>query len=231
MRYNLIMTAQGLSSELKEQVVLEVVEKDRTIAEVARSYGLVPQTVGNWVKKWRKDHPESVDSEVGAEQSAENRRLRAELREARMEIELREKRLPSSRRSPGNHPVRVHPPRRRKLPDHHDVPMSESVSIRLLRLAGPGAIKNRATQERAQRLDRVGPQQLPRHPVGTAVLTPPGPAGALRRARRRCAPARALPGPARPHSHAERSAPPSPPRTWARAPTWSGGTSPPTGRE
>ena len=157
------MTAQGLSSELKEQVVLEVVEKDRTIAEVARSYGLVPQTVGNWVKKWRKDHPESVDSEVGAEQSAENRRLRAELREARMEIELREKRLPSSRRSPGNHPVRVHPPRRRKLPDHHDVPLPESVSIRLLRLAGPGAIKNRATQERAQRLDRVGLQQLPRH--------------------------------------------------------------------
>ena len=157
------MTAQRFSSELKEQVVLEVVEKDRTIAEVARSYGLVPQTVGNWVKKWRKDHPESVDSEVGAEQSAENRRLRAELREARMEIELREKRLPSSRRSPGNHPVRVHPPRRRKLPDHHDVPLPESVSIRLLRLAGPGAIKNRATQERAQRLDRVGPQQLPRH--------------------------------------------------------------------
>ena len=111
MRYNLIMSAQRFSSELKEQVVLEVVEKDRTIAEVARSYGLVPQTVGNWVKKWRKDHPESVDSEVGAEQSAENRRLRAWLREARMEIELREKRLPSSRRSPGNHPVRVHPPR------------------------------------------------------------------------------------------------------------------------
>ena len=91
MRYNLIMSAQRFSSELKEQVVLEVVEKDRTIAEVARSYGLVPQTVGSWVKKWRKDHPESVDSEVGAEQSAENRRLRAELREARMEIEFLKK--------------------------------------------------------------------------------------------------------------------------------------------
>ena len=91
MRYNLIMSAQRFSSELKEQVVLEVVEKDRTIAEVARSYGLVPQTVGNWVKKWRKDHPESVDSEVGAEQSAENRRLRAELREARMEIDFLKK--------------------------------------------------------------------------------------------------------------------------------------------
>ena len=91
MRYNLIMSAQGLSSEFKEQVVLEVVEKDRTIAEVARSYGLVPQTVGSWVKKWRKDHPEAVDAEASSEQAAENRRLRAELREARMEIELLKK--------------------------------------------------------------------------------------------------------------------------------------------
>ena len=131
---------------------------------MARSYGLVPQTVGNWVKKWRKDHPESVDSEVGAEQSAENRRLRAELREARMEIDFLKKaasffaqRVPVTaryafiHREEGSYPITI------------GVPLPESVSIRLLRLAGPGAIKNRATQERAQRLDRVGLQQLPRH--------------------------------------------------------------------
>ena len=33
-----------------------VVEKSRTISEVANSYGLVTQTVGNWVNKWRKTH-------------------------------------------------------------------------------------------------------------------------------------------------------------------------------
>ena len=85
------MAVQSFSSEFKEQVVLEVVEKERTIAEVARSYDLVLQTVGNWVKRWRKDHPESVDTEASTEQSAENRRLRAELREAKMEIELLKK--------------------------------------------------------------------------------------------------------------------------------------------
>ena len=85
------MAVQRFSSEFKEQVVREVVEKDRTIAEVARSYDLVLQTVRNWVKKWRKDHPESVDAEASTEQAAENRRLRAELREARMEIELLKK--------------------------------------------------------------------------------------------------------------------------------------------
>ena len=106
------MTAQGLSSELKEQVVLEVVEKDRTIAEVARSYGLVPQTVGNWVKRWRKDHPEPADAEASSEQEAENRRLRAWLREARMEIELREKRLPFyAQRVPVGARYALRPPR------------------------------------------------------------------------------------------------------------------------
>ena len=34
-----------------------------------------------------------------------------------------------------------------------------------------------------------------------------------------------------PHSPAERSAPLSRPRTWARVPTWSSGTSPPASRE
>ncbi len=100
--------------------------------------------------------------------------------------------------------------------------MSESVSIRLLRLAGPGAIKNRATQERAQRLDRVGLQQLPRHPAGTEGSTPPGPAEALRRARTRCAPVMRSQGPPGRTATPKGPVPPSRPRTWARVPTWSG---------
>ena len=40
------MSAQRLSSELKEQVVLEVVEKDRTIAPVSASYDLPAQRSG-----------------------------------------------------------------------------------------------------------------------------------------------------------------------------------------
>ena len=72
-------------------MVREVVEKDRSIAEVAKSYDVVPQTVGNWVKKWRKEHPESADTQAGTDSAAENRRLRAELREARMEIEFLKK--------------------------------------------------------------------------------------------------------------------------------------------
>ena len=86
--------------------------KDRTVAEVAKSYDLVPQTVGSWVKKWRKDHPEPMNAETSAEQSAENRRLKAELREARMEIEFLKKVTAFlGPRSPGSSSLRIHPPR------------------------------------------------------------------------------------------------------------------------
>jgi len=50
------MPAAKYSEEFKAQVVREVIEKDRTIASVAASYGLVAQTVGNWVARYRKEH-------------------------------------------------------------------------------------------------------------------------------------------------------------------------------
>ena len=113
MRYNLIMAAQGLSSELGEQVVLEVAGEGpdyRGGGEVLRA-GSLGRWVG-WVRRWRKDHPESVDAEASSERSAQNRRLRAWLREARMEIELREKRLPSfAQRVPVGVRYALRPPR------------------------------------------------------------------------------------------------------------------------
>ena len=49
---------------------------------VAKSYNLVPQTVGNWVRIWRKQHPDPGMVEASSDQVAENKRLQAELREA-----------------------------------------------------------------------------------------------------------------------------------------------------
>ena len=68
-----------------------VVEKSRTISEVAKSYGLVPQTVGNWVNKWRKTHSGIEGEEMTAAQLAEYKKIKAELREARMEIDFLKK--------------------------------------------------------------------------------------------------------------------------------------------
>ena len=58
----------------------EVIEKECTISSVASSYDLVPQTVGNWVARYRKEHATDQDREKASE-SAETAKLRAEVRE------------------------------------------------------------------------------------------------------------------------------------------------------
>ncbi|PHP52392.1 hypothetical protein BW737_009520 [Actinomyces ruminis] len=61
-----------------------MVDKERSIASVAASYGLVAQTVGNWVAKYRKQHAdareqkEATDAEELARLKAENYKLRME---------------------------------------------------------------------------------------------------------------------------------------------------------
>lgn len=85
------MTGSKYSDEFKEQIVAEVIEKSRPVSEVAKSYGLVPQTVGNWVNKWRRTHPETGGEELTGEQLAEYKKVKAQLREAQMEIEFRDK--------------------------------------------------------------------------------------------------------------------------------------------
>ena len=68
----------------------EVVEKERTISSVTSSYDLVPQTVGNWVARYRKEHATDRDREKVSE-SAGIAKLRAENRELRHENEFLKK--------------------------------------------------------------------------------------------------------------------------------------------
>ena len=42
--------------EFRVEAARLVVEGQRSIAEVAREYGLNETTLGNWVKKYREDH-------------------------------------------------------------------------------------------------------------------------------------------------------------------------------
>lgn len=85
------MSGSKWSPEFKTQVVLEVVEKHRTIKEVAESYDLVVQTVGEWVKKYRKEHLEPGTEDLTGDEAKELERLKKELREARMENEFLKK--------------------------------------------------------------------------------------------------------------------------------------------
>ena len=73
------MSAVKYSEEFKAQVVREVIEKERTISSVASSYDFVPQTVGNWVARYRKEHATDQDRKKASE-SAEIAKLRADRR-------------------------------------------------------------------------------------------------------------------------------------------------------
>jgi transposase len=49
---------QKYSPEFREQAAKMVVEGQRSIAEIAREYGLGDTTLGTWVKKYRQEHAE-----------------------------------------------------------------------------------------------------------------------------------------------------------------------------
>ncbi|MDO5067269.1 MAG: transposase [Propionibacteriaceae bacterium] len=85
------MSRSKYSDEFKGQIVAEVIEKSRPVSEVAKAYGLVPQTVGNWVNTWRRTHPEDGGEELTAAQLAEFKKVKSQLREAQMEIEFLKK--------------------------------------------------------------------------------------------------------------------------------------------
>ena len=84
------MPAARYSDEFKTQVVREVIEKERTISSVAASYGLVAQTVGNWVARYKREHATDLDRKKASE-SAEIAKLKAEVRELRQENEFLKK--------------------------------------------------------------------------------------------------------------------------------------------
>ena len=85
------MSAPKYSAEFKEQVVLEIVQKSGPVAGVAGSYGPVARAVGDRVTGWRRGHPGLGADAVTAEGRAGIKRLKAELREARMENEFLKK--------------------------------------------------------------------------------------------------------------------------------------------
>ena len=86
------MPASKFSKEFKEQIIAEVLEGSRPITNGGEHLTLwFRRTVGNWVRIWRKQHPDSGMVEASSDQVAENKRLQAELREAKMEIEFLKK--------------------------------------------------------------------------------------------------------------------------------------------
>ncbi|WP_196717273.1 transposase [Actinomyces trachealis] len=70
------MAGLKYSGEFKEQIVVEVIEKLRPVSEVAKAYGLVPQTAGSWVNKWCRTHLDSSGEELTSAEVAGLRKVK-----------------------------------------------------------------------------------------------------------------------------------------------------------
>ena len=72
--------------EFQRDAVAMVLDEERSIADVARSIGVIEGTLGNWVGKARRER--SVGQGVTADERGENVVLRAENAQLRMERDL-----------------------------------------------------------------------------------------------------------------------------------------------
>jgi len=74
------------TAEFKKDAAAMVLDEERTIVDVARSLGLVEQTLGNWVRQERIDRGDKPGTT--SEEHAELVRLRRENAQLKMERDL-----------------------------------------------------------------------------------------------------------------------------------------------
>lgn len=75
------------SPEFKDEAVKMVTESSRPIAEVAREIQVNEGTLGNWVNKYRTDHPDEEEP-LALSERARLRELERENRELKMKAEF-----------------------------------------------------------------------------------------------------------------------------------------------
>jgi transposase len=75
------------SAEFKEQAVRMVIDGSRPVADVARELSVHDGTLGNWVNKYRVEHP-VVEDPLTVSERIRLRELESENRELRMKTEF-----------------------------------------------------------------------------------------------------------------------------------------------
>ena len=80
-------TRSRYTLEYKQEAV-RLVDGGQSIAAVARTLGVVDQTLFNWVKAHRQGRLQGVDSKVVSAEQMEISRLRAELARVKMERDI-----------------------------------------------------------------------------------------------------------------------------------------------
>lgn len=81
------MVPRSFSEEFKAEAVRSVVASSRTVAAVAKELGIGPETLRNWVNKYRREHA-GEEPVLSESERIELARLRKENRELKMEREF-----------------------------------------------------------------------------------------------------------------------------------------------
>jgi len=82
---------RSFTDEFRAGAVSLVVEKGKTMAQVARDLDLTQSTLGRWVEQARADAGKSTRGTLTTEEKDELARLRKEVRELRLEREILKK--------------------------------------------------------------------------------------------------------------------------------------------
>ena len=81
------------TQEYRDEAVRMALENDQPIAKVARDLGINEGTLGNWVNKYRREHP--VSEELSLPDRARLRELERENRELRLMNDFLKKQRPT----------------------------------------------------------------------------------------------------------------------------------------
>ena len=82
---------RNFTDDFKAGAVRLVVEEGKTVAEVARNLDLVPGALGEWVKRAKAEAGKGPPGALTSSERDELTRLRAELRQAKMERDILKK--------------------------------------------------------------------------------------------------------------------------------------------
>ena len=79
---------QKYSVQFKADAVELVITSKRPIAQVAPELGISEDTLGNWVRKWKQEHPEAGREERGPVEWARHEAALAQIVELKREVEF-----------------------------------------------------------------------------------------------------------------------------------------------
>jgi transposase len=85
------MNNKQYTAEFKAEAIKQVIDRGHTVVEVAARLGLPKHTLYDWVQKARKAAAQPVGQTPAVSESAELRRLRAELKRVTEERDILKK--------------------------------------------------------------------------------------------------------------------------------------------